>query len=341
MPAGMMAKLLGTTLPQLWLDVIDSPGMDFRICFGSFDDLNPQHEAVSTSETIVLDTTSVLTVALMKIEAEVRAPFKRLLIAGSVLAELESAIQQEAIDAKSQLPAHVPAGAKVQERLDLLKRAQKFALSLEILATPELVLESSGKLRDVYGRTGTASFLLAKQEHASLYSDDLPFRIVVRNEHGIKGFCTQTLLLRLTALHVITAEQYSFFISKLLAHGYWYILVNAYDFLRVFRAGDGKMTDSFKALSRGLSMPCTLERVVDVMVEFMENLWLRGIPFSVSDVFLAEMLDQICIAHKVSLVGPAVTSRLNEKFGQMPTVCGLLIYTVSCVLRDRDARQQP
>ncbi len=67
------------------------------------------------------------------------------------------------------------------------------------------------------------------------------------------------------------------------------------------------MTDSFKALSRGLSMPCTLERVVDVMVEFMENLWLRGIPFSVSDVFLAEMLDQICIAHKVSLVGPAVT----------------------------------
>lgn len=338
MPVGMMAKLLGTTLPQVWLDVINSPGMNFRISFGSLDDLNPQREAVSTCQTVILDTTAVLTVALLGIEESVRVAFKKLLVAGSVLGELESAIQQEAIDAKSQLPAHMPEAAKVQDRLTLLRRAQEFALSLEVHASPELLSESSDKERNIYGKTGTASFILAKREQAAIYSDDVAFRIVIRNEHGIKGFCTQTLLLRLTALHIITADQYTVLIAKLMAHRYWYILVNAFDFLRMFKDKQ-IVTDSFKALASGLTKPCDLDRLVDVVIEFMQHLWLGGVPFSTSDLFLREMLNPICSSYSTSIVERTMTAALREKFGHMPTFYGVLIYTVKTLLKQSESRQ--
>ncbi len=339
MPVGMMANLLGTTLPQLWLDVINSPGMNARISFGSVDDLNPQHEAVSTSETVVLDTTAVLSVAILGIEESIRVAFKTLLVAGSVLGELESAIQQESIDAKSQLPAHIPAAAKVQERLNLLKRAQEFALSIQVRATPELLSESSDKERNLYGKTGTATFLLAKDEQATIYSDDVAFRIVIRNEYGIRGFCTQTLLVRLTALHIITANQYTFLIAKLMAHRYWYILVNAFDFLRIFKADKQIVTDSFKALASGLTKPCDLDRLVDVVIEFMQHLWLGGVPFSTSDLFLREMLNPICSSYSTSIVERTMTAALREKFGHMPTFYGVLIYTVKTLLKQQESRQ--
>jgi len=338
MPAGMMAKLVGTTLPQLWLDVIDSPGMDFRMSLGSFDDLTPQHEAVSTVQSVVLDTTAVLSVALLEIEAPLRLSFKRLLVAGSVLAELEAAIQQESMDAKSQLPEHISAGEKIQQRRALLKRAQAFALSLEVHGTPELLSEPAAKAKAVYGKTGAASFLLAQRETCSIYSDDLPFRLVIRNEHGIKGFCTQTLLTRLTVLGAIAPDQYSLLISKLLAHRYWYIVVDAYDFLRLFRADKWILTDSFKALARGLSMPCDLDRVVDLVLDFMMHLWLGGVPFSVSDLFLRELLDRVCEAHRVPLVERSMDSGLRAKFGHMPTLCTVLIHTAKTVLKNTSNR---
>lgn len=43
-----MAKILATSLPQLWLDIIESPDMDLRFSLGTIEDLNAQRSAVAT-----------------------------------------------------------------------------------------------------------------------------------------------------------------------------------------------------------------------------------------------------------------------------------------------------
>jgi tetratricopeptide (TPR) repeat protein/calcineurin-like phosphoesterase family protein len=332
LPAGSVARMLGTTLPQFWLDVIDSPGMEFRCSTGFVDDLNPQHGSVESAEYVVLDITAVLSIALLEIEELLIKAFKRIIIPGAVLAEIEQAIQDETMAAKSQVPTNTPWGTQIEKRKNLLLRAKQLALRLGLDPTPEILAEISAQICDLFGKSGAAASLLAQREKAALYSDDLALRLVLRNEHQVPGFCTAVLLTRLARLGYITPDQYAMFISKLLHHGYWFVPVSAGDLFKIFKADQGIVTENFRGIARGLSKPCDLDVLIAVVVDFMQMLWLGGIAFAVSDLFLQALLRQLFTQYPMADVEAMLVNVVRSRLRHMPTICSILIFTAKqCV----------
>jgi tetratricopeptide (TPR) repeat protein/3',5'-cyclic AMP phosphodiesterase CpdA len=315
LPMAAAALALGKTVPELWLDIIGSADMNFQFSLGTDEDTSIQLANVHASKTIVLDTCAILTVTLLEIEDLVHSKFERVLVSGTVLAELEQAIRSESTAAISQLPSNTSRGILSDSRLRLLKRAQSFALSLNALGSPSLFEQQFAKLIRLYGQTAIATLLVSQAEAAAVYSDDLAFRMVMSNERNMPGFGVQALLMQLRESRLLSPDGYSQLISRLLRHKYWYVMIQSQDLLRIFRHDKGLMTDDFRALASVLGRPCELIRINQILMEFMGHLWFRGTPFSISERFLAELLRHICLSHDQSLVGSDLKSRVEKQYG--------------------------
>lgn len=326
---GRLAPLLANeTLPQLWLDMINTPDVHVRFCFGTIQELDLQNETVSNAETVVLELTATLTIVLLELEEVVTSTFKQLLISGTVLSEIQKAIEYETISAVSQVPEHTDIAKERRSRLELLERAQAFALTLESRSTPNLVSEEFVELGDVYGKAAISTLLVSKGNNAIVYSDDLAFRTVLREHYETSGFCSQGFLMHLKALGLISESKYSYLMAKLLAHGYWYVMVDADDLWRIFHAEGQVLTDNFKAVAKGVGLPCHIYRLVNVVVEFMTRLWLGGISFAISDEVLLELLKQVCLVYKPDYVTFVLKNAIRGKFKEMPMFSGILMMTI-------------
>ncbi len=334
LPTGAAAQFLGITVPKLWLDSVFSPNLKIQSSLGDLADLKIQHEAVLKAQEIVLDINAVMTIALLNIQEPILKAFKRVRVAGTVLVEIDQCIQDEIIAAISQAPSPSLFATQAHDRMQLLERAKTFVLSLDIASSATVLTEASVAHADTYGSSATATFVIAREAGATIYSDDLAFRIVTFNEHRVPGFATQTLLVQLRALGLITAAEYSMHLAKLLGCGYWFVNIEAGDLYRIYQNDNHRLTENFKNIAKGLAQPCDLKRQIEIILMFMSALWLGGVPLAISDDFLAILLTEICTQHRFEDVENNFARAISDRFAKMPFFKSILV-TSSHKLIDR------
>jgi hypothetical protein len=77
-----------------------------------------------------------------------------------------------------------------------------------------------------------------------------------------------------------------------------------------------------------------MDRVVEIVMEFMETLWFSGMPLTLTDDFLSVLLSNAFSFHRPNQIGPALVRRLQMRFEKMPLLGGVLMNSVAKIVKE-------
>jgi tetratricopeptide (TPR) repeat protein len=325
----MLARNLGQNVPSLWAKLVEAPHTRLYTDSGLLLDVT-QRRREHQPETVVLDTSAVLTLVYLGQTEVFESSFARKIVPSTVLVELHEALEAEKISANSQQSSPAPLRYSVLpfDYSTLLEKAKAFVLSQE-LQTDERILSKPGKdSSKVCGRSAYLASLIAKTLNGVVYSDDFAVRNWIQATSQLRGMSSQDLLHRLAGQQRISSDTFTLNLAKLLRAGYWFVSPTNDDFYRAFQAERDTPSAEFLDLTESFfaAEPWSAARVIN---NFMGQALFSGVSLDTSEKFFFACLDGFLATDNPVLAGRALHAVMLEQFGSRSMFRELMVLSMA------------
>lgn len=286
LPIGLMSELLGynvfVLLGHLMLDnnlgVICALGSEYETLEGL--------KSIEEKEKIVIDIISIITLNVIKYKNNYKNKF---LISQSTLDELNNIIYKEKPIGKQGYFTVAKDGEKfiryettseqVEKKLKFLDDTKIWIEeNCEVVTIKPEYLDKMAKYEDEknakLGRSFLDSLIIAMQENAVIFTDDLALRKLAKGEFKVDGIWTQCFLMYLKNIGKIDIETYGSFVINLIMNNYTYTRFDANIILQAVRQSSWLASYEFRKIIEIIfSEPTDQRQVIFIIVEFIYQLW--------------------------------------------------------------------
>jgi tetratricopeptide (TPR) repeat protein len=204
-----------------------------RVSFGTMDERNGALAALRTAAAVVMDLSSIATLRLLSMEKILTTNRFRFLITQTTLRELRETLNRPESESSPSLAIQFLDGKQIahEETVDFKKlrgKADKEFLELverhcETVPVIELASFDSPKretLEKAFGQYGLETMMLAAKPDHILWTDDLVQAQLAITEFGVRRVWTQTLLVFLAELGIVTAKERDLATAKMIGMEY-------------------------------------------------------------------------------------------------------------------------
>jgi len=239
---GGFARIIGRNIYDIWEGLINNKELGIKCCYGTLDERNNAGNLLNKDFYIVIDITSLFTVALLGLKEIISDKYKgRLIISQSTYDLIEQIIAEK----ENLLPKGYFILNKINDKYvryeitgDAIKKQVSFLteilvwISKEIQVMPctealDINFNKKQKLDNLIGKPLIDSILIAKNDKNILFSDDLVLRLLAKNDFNVNGIWIQIILIDLLNSAKIKKEIYNDKIINLIKHNYIYVFFDA------------------------------------------------------------------------------------------------------------------
>ena len=332
LPLGAFARLVGSSLADVWAGLVGRPDGVFLASTGGTDDAKIEVKLVNASRHIVLDFTSLLTLAHIGILDRLPLRFDSLIVSQALVDEIDSTIASRSLhplpsmtiwkEGERYLRREITP-ADIERSRDFYQRIRTH-IKDKCSITPTTIALDLGKTRfeqleDVLGKSAVAALLIAKERGLPLFSDDLGLRIIAKKDWGVSGFWTQTLLVDFREKGVISNDQYHEAITKLLQSNYRFVSLDADGLIWILRSTGFTTSPAASRAFEALHGPdCTEESAVFVLSDLVKRFWLEPLLYQQKLLLLDLVLNALTTGRDSVRILQRFKIALRERFALVP-----------------------
>jgi len=330
---GAFARLVGSPLIDVWAGLVNRAEGVILASTGAAEEQQETTLLLGAKE-IVLDLTSILTLAYLGLLENVSRRFKTLVVPQALMDEIDDTMarnffyphpvlsvwkENETYFRTEITPEDYERGRKFLEGI------RKF-VQTQCTLTPTRTALDIGKnqleqMQDLLGKDAIAAILVAKETNLLLYSDDLGLRLVARNDWQVSGFWTQTLLLDLREKGLLGVEQYREAVQKLLLANYRFVSIDGAGLLWIVKANNFLSTPAVYRIFESLHGPeCTEESAVLVLADLVKRIWLEPLLYEQKLLLLELVLNTLTTGRNLERILNRFKITLNGQFALIPQV---------------------
>jgi predicted Zn-dependent protease len=328
---GIISESLNANPIEVWSWLVNSQDT------GVFSDTGVKFQSAITYKTdvkIVIDIISLCTLTNLQLSDIITTKFGKLLVIQSTLdtvnslhEELRSGMKSKGFltigKSNNRLFVHEVTAENISRSLTFLEnikmQIEKYCdISPLLPKTIQNCVDYSQK-RDAFMKCFWDSALLAQQEDAILYADDIVFRQLAINELGVLSLSTQSLLNELHANTLLSREQYLDSVIKLSDLNYRHTSINAEVLIYKAKQCGWSPDDSFHYIIRILGGTFSdLISALNVSVEFINAFWSEVISDAARNQFLDLTLDNFVKDRNPKNCIHLLEMQLKRKFILLP-----------------------
>ena len=266
LPFLSFSHLLGRPPIEVWRDCTEGGSTRIRFGAGTEEESNKASEMLSVADGVVLDLLALLTVHELGLATHLRSRFARVTVPQHVIDELQKAADNTMLDGTAS--GYLGKGSDGRYTLaetseeywakwrEFVHSVLEFAESLDRVASYRILDDKDIERHiDTLTKAGVGA-ICAGDEHSAaglvLVSDDLGLSSVAHSL-GTDAVNTQAVLGELLRADVITEDEYSSWIERLVSLNYLFVRVSAEDIVRRLEA------NGYETTAGTLSMLGTLE----------------------------------------------------------------------------------
>ncbi len=337
LPLGVVAQMTGSSLPDTYIGMLQSPLIPVLAAAGSQEEQAAAGVALEHTDELVLEMTGLMTFVALKLEPELLAN-ARVVIPQSLI----DALTDELLVKRSMpTPAgtltkqgdqlvHIEVSREIyEESLSQLETIRDRLLeAASVVPTREALSLPHGKyaeLAELLTAQAVDSALLAMAREAPLLSDDLGLKRLAHAEWGVTGVWTQDVLRHWVARGVVSHDRYRESLVSLAQSRMGFISISAADLdWALGRDGYavGVALGAFLSLLQG---PETQEdTAVGVLSEFIRNVWLGGMPLNAKFLVLDGALSALTTGRRGSLALTKMRAALRAQLGLVPQLIDVI-----------------
>ena len=345
---GVLGSLLGCSTIDVWVGLVGMEETRFIVAEGNAGEVQEAAALLSSQEQLVVDLTSILTLAHLGLLERLKDRFERVTCPQSLLDTLMEYVE---VNYKGATPTGTLAKRgtsyiHVEHSPEDLEKARKHlegildflhhkAVVEPVREALELDPDKLRELGDLIGQDSLDSMLLAKQFSALLFSDDLRLRQLAKGEHGVDSVWTQPLLSDLRTRGQLTEDEYRRALTHLLLSDYVFISVSAEDLVHTLRAeAFTRSPRSERVLARALGSETSLTSAVTAAAGVIKVVWLENLLYARKTVILDLVLESL------TMVRVSRRRVLEELVRALQASLNLLPVTFAEVVQNIDAWAQ-
>ena len=286
LPFASFCSFVGRSVLEVWHALTKSDFTRIRFGTGNAKESNRSNQLLLEADGIVLDMLALFTVYELGLVPHLRSRFQRVAVPQHVIDELQKAYMNTVI-------GPVPAsrlGKTSEGRYtfteiteedwtkwqEFVRSVMEFAESFEHIASYRLLdADDIEKLVDVLTWAGAGAVYAGDEqstERLVLISDDLGLCEAGRSL-GVRAVNTQAVLSELYRSDLISADDYSSWIERLVLLNYGFVRIQAEDIVRRLEVNGYVTTDGTRAMLRTLEGPeCSEDSAVSVGAQVIEQL---------------------------------------------------------------------
>lgn len=286
---GMLAEVLGISVIDVWSGFVSSSDQRIIATSGATEEIERQRALLRSGDAIVLNISSILTLAHLAVLEEIRQRFEHVFVAQETLDVIN---EQLATKYSGTTPSTVMGkeeGRYVYEDIseETIAKGKAFLDGIrdflrgrcEIVPATEILVVGKERfegLSQLIGREAASSALVAKEGSVPFVADDHRLRLLAATEWQVEGAWTQDLLWEMRNSKVMTDEQYRDAVLKLIMSNFLFVSVNSEDVMHQLRADGMTATPRVSfVLERVLGPDCSEESAVSVGADLMRAVWLE------------------------------------------------------------------
>lgn len=328
---GMLAEVLDVSVIDVWGGLVSSRDRRIIAASGATDDIERQRQLVASQDAIVLNISSILTLAHMELLQRVRDRYEQVLVAQETLDIINEHLATKYSGAKASTVMGKEEGRYVYEDItqEALEKGKRFLERTRdflpdrcdvVPATEALAVgkERFEELSGLVGREAVSSILVAKERGVPLVADDLRLRLLASTEWQVAGAWTQDLLWDMKTHKLLSEDQYQEAVIKLLVSNLFFVSVTAEDVMQQIRADEMKPTprNAF-VLERVLGPDCSEESALRVGADVMRAVWLEPSLYEHKLMILDLILNSLTSRRPLERVLARFDAALQTRFALM------------------------
>jgi transcription elongation GreA/GreB family factor/predicted nucleic acid-binding protein len=354
LPLGTLARLVRRSRRIVWEGLTSSPEAKYFAASGHINDIRRQEAAIRRNEKVTLDLSALLTLEHLGMTDRLLSLFTEVLVPQAALDE----VNQELVDMRLSGPMRgniARAGERYayqeetaeswQSQIALLVRLRDFINAgtkvVPVTGALQLGKERFDQLSKAMGDGSLAAILVAKEHGALLYADDLGLSHLARNEEGVEGVWTQTVLVLARERGVITAEEYSEALLKLMLANYYYAVFTQDDIKWVLRRNNFGLMGEVTRMVGFLQGPeCDEDAAVTIMSELIRYVWLQSAIDQQRWLFLDYALNTLVTGRNGGAVLAKLRRKVRAKFVLLPLDLPRILQSLDLWERQSSGRLQ-
>ena len=291
LPLASFASLVGRSVIEVWrastwLPRQENDATRIRFGTGMAEEANEANNLLRTADGVVLDLLALLTVYELRLAEPLRARFQQVAVPQHVMDELQKVYGLAVMgpapkswlgkDSAGRYTLSEMDEAEWTNHREYLRSVLEFAESLERVASyPLLTTDDSERFNDLLTMAGAGAVFAGDEQPATgplLVCDDLGLSQVARSL-GVHAVNTQAVLQELHGSNVVTDEEYSTWVERLVLMNYWFVRVSPTDVLQRLDASGYMTTDGIRAMLGTLQGPdCSEDSAIGVAAEVLVEL---------------------------------------------------------------------
>jgi tetratricopeptide (TPR) repeat protein/transcription elongation GreA/GreB family factor len=349
---GAFARLVGTPLIDVWAGLVNRTDGVILASTGVGQEQQQETALVLSADEIVLDLTSILTLAYLNLLEDVPRRFKALFVPQALMDEIDETMARKFFDPRPVLSVWKENDTYFRKEITpedyergrkLLEGIRKF-VQTHCTLTPTRTALDVGKVKleqmqDLLGKDAIAAILVAKETTLPLYSDDLGLRLVARNDWQVSGFWTQTLLLDLRDKGLIAEERYREVVQKLLLANYRFVSIDGAGLLWILKANSFSSTPAVTRVFESLHGPeCSDDSAILVLADLVKRIWLEPVLYEQKLLLLELVLNTLTSGRDLERILNRFKITLRGQFALIPQVLRPISQSIDLWAQQRSLR---
>jgi tetratricopeptide (TPR) repeat protein len=286
-----LARLGDRSLIQMWGILVGGKYCKLFASEGTDEDRQQEADRVHKAESLVMDLTSLLTMAHLGLLDKLRLRFKAPIIPQPVLDAVIEAIEENASSGPSitfskrgsDYVRHEVTSERVADYGRFLQSIRDFILTSRLVPVASLLKEKTldlAKWKDTFGSVSTACVLAARESASLLFSDDQALRKRAAFGMGIQSVWSQSVMLELLRAEAISNEEYVEAIGKLVFLNYTFVSLDGGIVMSFLRRSEFHVSAEVRAILGAFRGPdCTVESAAIVLSQVVKDVWLEYLLF--------------------------------------------------------------
>jgi hypothetical protein len=327
-----LAQIFDRPLIEMWALLSGGRYCKLAAFSGRVEEAHEQFARLAKDCAIMLELTSLLTLAQLGLLDRLTARFKTLLTTQTVLDAVVDALAKNTLAKPYMMFGKVGNDyVKDEVNAERLRANRRFLESIRdfislkttiVAVTSSLDIKGArlAELKNIVGPISVACVLASREQKALLLSDDEMLRSLAWNDWRVAGVWTQSVLLELRRAKALTQEDYVEAVGKLVLFNYRFVSINSEVVMWILLKTNFKITTEaqmFFALFRGPE--CTLESAVGVLADVTKRVWLETALYETKIDILDEILGVIVAGRPTKQAVEMFARLVRTTFFLMPT----------------------
>jgi len=330
---GGFSEIIGINVLDVWGGLIRKPDLGIRCSTGLPKEILFAHRSLENQPNLIIDVISLMTIHELDIADTIVEHFGKLGIAQSTIDLLKSSISEKSwirsrgslslIKERDQIYKDEIPPDVIEKNIEYLETLLEWVdNNCEVIpcnAALNIKTNQKDQLDTTFGRSFIDSVLIAKEPNTILFSDDLILRLFAKNEFGVEGVWTQSVLMQLLEKGLIERIDYNKLIIRLVSSHYHHTSIDSDILLEAAKMSKWSNSDPFNVVAKALSAYNTDEiSAINVAAEFLYKLWREPIMPHQRDYIIFGLLDGISIGRNNNQLVTTLSTHISTTFRLLP-----------------------